>query len=61
MSEERCQIVITFPKYAGGGSRVCGRLKTDLCGFCSAYSDVEWAAIFNEYRDEPRVAVDGDI
>lgn len=61
MSDERCQHVIHAPKCAGGGSRICGRLMTDLCGFCLVYNADDWAAIYNEYRDTPRVAVDGDI
>ena len=57
MSEERCQIQIDFPKFVGGGSIICNRLKTDPCAVCK----IDWNAIYNEYRDEPRVAVEGDI
>lgn len=66
MSEERCQHVIPKLRFMGrdvAPARVCGRLMTDLCGVCKwvdAHKD-ERHAVFNEYRDEPRKAVEGDI
>lgn len=58
--EQRCKI--RFPRFAGGG--VCDRLlPRDMCDTCKAYEGHkdEWHAIFSEFRDAPRVAVEGDI
>lgn len=57
---KRC--TITYPKFAGSG--VCNRLlPDDMCVICKAFEarKDEWNAFFNEYRDAPRVAVQGDI
>lgn len=64
MNEERCRRTFRLPKYAGEPRDVvCNRLMTDQCASCVVFDKHkdEWYAVFNEYRDEPRVAVDGDI
>lgn len=60
MSTQLCTIRL----WAGRGCTApCGRSLTDPCGHCRAFDEHkdEWEAIFNEYRDKPRTAVEGDI
>lgn len=64
MSDEyTCGLTLPIPGALGGGSRKCGRLLTDRCGFCMQYDKhaVDWITVFGNPPSAPRKAVDGDI